>query len=277
MPEKTLMAQAAWLADHLSNQEGLGAYQPIRSERDPGPLLGALSLTGPIAFPKVPGPINPLYFTLPRGRRILPLARLVFWNLWKPCPRFTRRSFWCPWLGLMHAGIALAMGGFYDRTLAALRAHQTITAVGFACGAQLSQHALNFEETDLALDYVMTPEVLFDFRISGCFSILGSLFMSLRIGVFGDVVGRAGRDAVAAHLPQVRQQLDLDCVVLNIENAASGFGFNQEMVTAFEAQGVDVMITGNHAFDRKDAPSLLSEHPRLVRLPIILKKRRARA
>ena len=89
--------------------------------------------------------------------------------------------------------------------------------------------------------------------------------MTIRLAIFGDVVGRAGREAVATHLPTLRAQLQLDCVVLNIENAASGFGFNQSMVQDFESQGVDVMITGNHAFDQKEAAGLLSTHPRLVR------------
>ena len=89
--------------------------------------------------------------------------------------------------------------------------------------------------------------------------------MALRIGVFGDVVGRAGRTAVADHMARVRAELRLDAVVLNIENAASGFGFNKQMVADFSAQGVDVMITGNHAFDHKDAPSILSENSRVIR------------
>ena len=89
--------------------------------------------------------------------------------------------------------------------------------------------------------------------------------MALRIAVFGDVVGRAGRAAVAEHLPKLKADLRLDTVVLNIENAASGFGFNTKMVDEFQAAGVDVMITGNHAFDQKDANTLLSTLPNLIR------------
>ena len=89
--------------------------------------------------------------------------------------------------------------------------------------------------------------------------------MVLRIGVFGDVVGRAGRAAVAEHLPKVKERLKLDVAVLNIENAASGFGFNAKMIEDFQAAGVDAMITGNHAFDQKDANQLLSTLPNLIR------------
>ena len=89
--------------------------------------------------------------------------------------------------------------------------------------------------------------------------------MVLRIGVFGDVVGRAGRSAVLKHMPLVKEALKLDLVVLNIENAASGFGYTQKMVEEFEAAGVDAMITGNHAFDQKDANQLLSTKRSLIR------------
>ena len=89
--------------------------------------------------------------------------------------------------------------------------------------------------------------------------------MTIRIGVFGDVVGRAGREVVADHMARVRDELRLDAVVLNIENSASGFGFNKQMVEDYAKQGVDVMITGNHAFDHKDAASILSENPRVIR------------
>ena len=89
--------------------------------------------------------------------------------------------------------------------------------------------------------------------------------MVLRIGLFGDVVGRAGRAAVADHLPALKAQLKLDLTVLNIENAASGFGYNAAMVAAFEAAGVDALLTGNHAFDHKDSIHLLSSKANLIR------------
>jgi calcineurin-like phosphoesterase len=46
----------------------------------------------------------------------------------------------------------------------------------------------------------------------------------MRILFLGDIVGRAGRDAVAAALPDFRQRLRLDLVIVNAENASHGFG-----------------------------------------------------
>jgi hypothetical protein len=49
----------------------------------------------------------------------------------------------------------------------------------------------------------------------------------MRIAFFGDVVGRAGRDGLADHLPGLRRKLALDFVVINAENAAAGFGITE--------------------------------------------------
>jgi len=49
----------------------------------------------------------------------------------------------------------------------------------------------------------------------------------MRLAFFGDVVGRAGRQAVTKHLPRLRSDLKLDAVVINAENAAGGFGITR--------------------------------------------------
>ena len=54
----------------------------------------------------------------------------------------------------------------------------------------------------------------------------------MRLLFLGDIVGRAGRDAVIATLPGLREKLRLDLVVVNAENASHGFGLAPEM--AFE-------------------------------------------
>ena len=49
----------------------------------------------------------------------------------------------------------------------------------------------------------------------------------MKLAFFGDVVGRAGREAVKRHLPHLKGQLGLDAVVINAENAAGGFGITR--------------------------------------------------
>jgi metallophosphoesterase (TIGR00282 family) len=87
----------------------------------------------------------------------------------------------------------------------------------------------------------------------------------VRILFLGDIVGRAGRDAVAAALPALRRDLALDLVVVNAENASHGFGLSPEMARALFAAGADVLTLGNHSWDRKEIIPYIEEEPRLIR------------
>lgn len=81
----------------------------------------------------------------------------------------------------------------------------------------------------------------------------------------GDVVGRAGRDAVCAALPEMRKSYKIDCCVVNGENAAGGFGITPEIYHALRQAGADVITTGNHVWDQKAVMPLLDREPNLLR------------
>jgi hypothetical protein len=81
----------------------------------------------------------------------------------------------------------------------------------------------------------------------------------------GDVVGRAGREAVLRHVPNLRKSENLDAVIVDVDNAAGGFGVTGEILREFTAIGVDAMPGGDHVFDQKDALSLLGSSERLLR------------
>ncbi len=87
----------------------------------------------------------------------------------------------------------------------------------------------------------------------------------MNILFLGDVVGRAGRDAVAAALPELRARLAIDLAVVNGENASHGFGLAPDMAAALFAAGADVITLGNHAWDRREIIPYISENPRLIR------------
>src|SRR5690349_12962200 len=87
----------------------------------------------------------------------------------------------------------------------------------------------------------------------------------MRILFIGDVVGRSGREAVAAALPRLRDTLRLDLAVVNAENASHGFGLAPDMAGALFAAGADVLTLGNHAWDRKEIIPYIAETPRLLR------------
>ena len=87
----------------------------------------------------------------------------------------------------------------------------------------------------------------------------------MRILFIGDIIGKPGRDVVAAELPRLRETLDLDLVIANGENAAGGFGLTHAIAREFFAIGVDVITTGNHWADQKEILSFIGDEDRVLR------------
>jgi hypothetical protein len=87
----------------------------------------------------------------------------------------------------------------------------------------------------------------------------------MRLLFLGDVVGRPGRQAVAEKLPALRQQWALDCVVINGENAAGGFGITEAICQELIDAGADAITLGNHAWDQREALVFIERQHRLVR------------
>ena len=81
----------------------------------------------------------------------------------------------------------------------------------------------------------------------------------------GDVFGEPGRRAIQALLPKIRKQHDVDLAVVNVENAASGAGVTPPIAKAFLDQGVDVMTSGNHIWDRKEIIEYIVKENLLLR------------
>lgn len=81
----------------------------------------------------------------------------------------------------------------------------------------------------------------------------------------GDTVGKAGRDAIRIYLPEIKEKLQPDVIIANVENAAHGFGLTPKTYEAFKRFGVDVMTMGNHTFDKKDIFPLLEKEEKLIR------------
>ena len=87
----------------------------------------------------------------------------------------------------------------------------------------------------------------------------------MRILYLGDVMGRSGRQAVADHLPRLRDEWRLDFVVVNGENATSGHGLSPEHAKLLLDSGADAVTLGDHAFDQKDMLSFIEREPRILR------------
>ena len=87
----------------------------------------------------------------------------------------------------------------------------------------------------------------------------------MHILFLGDIIGKPGRDVVAAELPGLRQRLKLDLVIANGENAAGGFGLTRAIAQEFFAIGIDVITSGNHWADQKEIYTLVEEDDRVLR------------
>lgn len=81
----------------------------------------------------------------------------------------------------------------------------------------------------------------------------------------GDIVGRAGREVVVKEVPRLRTSLGLDLVIANGENAAGGFGITGKICKELYEAGVDVITTGNHVWDQREALTYITSDERLLR------------
>lgn len=87
----------------------------------------------------------------------------------------------------------------------------------------------------------------------------------MNILMVGDVFGEPGRSALTKLLPKLRQEHRIDLAVVNVENAAAGFGITPQMCRDFLDLGVDVMTSGNHIWDRKEIVEYIGKENLLLR------------
>ena len=87
----------------------------------------------------------------------------------------------------------------------------------------------------------------------------------IRLLFIGDIVGRPGRELIRRGLAAIRDYHQIDLVIANVENAAAGFGITREIGDELLDRGLDVMTSGNHIWDRKEAIDYIGAEPRLLR------------
>ena len=162
-PDASVHAARNFMSAIALAEDALAAlYYPIRDELDTEPLAAALVEKGvPIALPVTQGKTKPLAF-----RRYAPGDRLVPGAYGEMIPDESAETVAptvvvAPLLAFTREGGRLGYGGgYYDRTLAALRRQAKeggapVLAVGYAYGAQ-EVDALPPDPLDEALDWVVT-------------------------------------------------------------------------------------------------------------------------
>jgi metallophosphoesterase (TIGR00282 family) len=83
--------------------------------------------------------------------------------------------------------------------------------------------------------------------------------------MIGDVVAKPGRMAVLERLQDLREQHSVDFAILNAENVTGGFSISAAHADRLFAAGIDVMTSGNHIFDKREAIGYIQKQPRLLR------------
>ncbi len=94
----------------------------------------------------------------------------------------------------------------------------------------------------------------------------------MNILLLGDIMGPSGRRAIIDKLPKLIERKKIDFVILNGENAAdSGVGITKKIVEELLEIGADVITTGNHVWDQKEAIEFIGSEQRLLRPQNLIK------
>ena len=94
----------------------------------------------------------------------------------------------------------------------------------------------------------------------------------MNILLLGDIVGPSGRKAVTEKLPMIIEKKEIDFVILNGENAGDqGVGITKKNFNEFLKVGADVVTTGNHVWDEKEAMEFITSEQRLLRPQNLIK------
>jgi metallophosphoesterase (TIGR00282 family) len=87
----------------------------------------------------------------------------------------------------------------------------------------------------------------------------------------GDVVGRYGRRALRSEIDNLKREFDIDFTIVNIENAADGFGVNKKVYAEIEGCA-DALTMGNHTWDKQELIGEINKMEKLIR-PINFSKK----
>ena len=82
----------------------------------------------------------------------------------------------------------------------------------------------------------------------------------MKILILGDVMGRSGRLAVKKNLNKIIKENNINFTVLNGENSADdGKGITNLIAEEFFQEGVDVITSGNHIWDKKETTDFIEK------------------
>ena len=89
--------------------------------------------------------------------------------------------------------------------------------------------------------------------------------MPVKILFVGDIIGKPGRQALSRELHRLVDRHTIDIVIANGENAAGGFGLTVEVAKELFNQGVHLLTSGNHIWDKKEQVQMILADSRIIR------------
>jgi len=87
----------------------------------------------------------------------------------------------------------------------------------------------------------------------------------MRVLFLGDIIGLPGRSMFQKHISKIKEELEIDAVIVNGENSSHGRGITSKIVRFFKHNKADVITSGNHIWRQKEIYPYLSEHTDLLR------------
>ena len=86
----------------------------------------------------------------------------------------------------------------------------------------------------------------------------------MKILAVGDLIVGAGIKKLKSVLGKIKEQEQIDFIIVNAENSAEGMGITQKNFDDILALNIDVITMGNHTWGKKDIFKII-EHPKLIR------------
>lgn len=87
----------------------------------------------------------------------------------------------------------------------------------------------------------------------------------MQVLFIGDIVGKPGRNALSAFLPELMKEYSFDLIIANAENASGGRGLTKEVAFELFDSGIDFLTMGNHVWDQKEILKFIDDENRLIR------------
>jgi metallophosphoesterase (TIGR00282 family) len=87
----------------------------------------------------------------------------------------------------------------------------------------------------------------------------------LKLLFVGDIVGRPGRDIIAARMGRIRSEHAIDFVIANGENAAAGAGINGTIAKSLLDCGIDAITLGDHVWDQRGFETEIGQIEKICR------------